>query len=116
MPVVSHEGYHNGHQESRKPKDDTRQHKIDAGTRHVGRIGGGGKTDFAVGSGVLGCATTHQATARLNARAAQYGGRIRHARLRAKPPMLRSFHCDRAGAIANEKPDRTMNTTTAKWP
>jgi hypothetical protein len=53
---------------------------------------------------------------KLNARAAQYAGRIRRARRcanRATPP---SRHPRRAGAMANEKPDRTMNTTTATWP
>ena len=73
-------------------------------------------TDFAVGESECGCATTHQATARLNASAAQYGGRIRHARRRANSPTLRSCQPDRAGAIASEKPDSTMNTTTAKCP
>ena len=69
-----------------------------------------------VGSSVFGCATTHQATARLNARAAQYGGRIRHARLRANSRTLRSCHPDRAGAIESENPESTMKTTTAKCP
>ena len=73
-------------------------------------------TDFAVGSSVPGWATTHQATARLNARAAQYGGRIRHARLRANSRTLRSCHPEREGPIASEKPDSTMKTTTAKCP
>ena len=73
-------------------------------------------TDFASGARSPGGATTSHATARLNARAAQYGGRMRQARRRTNREIPSSRHPRRAGARASEKPDSTMNTTTANRP
>jgi hypothetical protein len=53
---------------------------------------------------------------RLNARAAQYGGRIlqaRRRRNRATPPCRQPA---RAGETASEKPDSTRKKTTARRP
>ena len=60
--------------------------------------------------------TTSQATARLKASAAQYAGRMRRARRRANAEIPSRRQPWRAGARASEKPDSTMNTTTAKRP
>ena len=74
-------------------------------------------TDWAVGATECGWGATVQATTRLNASAAQYGGRIRQARRRANrlapPPSRQPLP---AGPTASEKPDTTRKNTTARWP
>ena len=72
---------------------------------------------LAGGETECGCGTIVQATIRLNASAAQYGGRIRQALRRANtraPPGSRQPA--RAGPTASEKPDTTRKNTTARWP
>ncbi len=73
-------------------------------------------TDFTPGAPSPGGGTTIHATARLKARAAQYGGRMRRARRRANRAIPSSRQPWRAGDRASENPDSTMNTTTAKRP
>src|SRR3954451_19928491 len=73
-------------------------------------------TAFASGGAEPGCGTTDQAMMRLNTSAAQYGGRIRQARRCAKRALPPSCQPLRAGETAREKPDRAMNTTTARCP
>jgi hypothetical protein len=73
-------------------------------------------TDFMSGAPCPGGGTTSHPTARLKTRAAQYGGRMRRARRRANLETPSSRQPWRAGDRASEKPDSTMNTTTAKRP
>lgn len=73
-------------------------------------------TDLALGAPCPGGGTTSHATARLKTRAAQYGGRMRRARRSANWGTPSSRQPWRAGERASEKPDSTMNTTTANRP
>ena len=73
-------------------------------------------TDLASGTPCPGGGTISHATARLKARAAQYAGRMRRARRRANRGNPSSRQPWRAGDSASEKPDSTMNTTTANRP
>ena len=73
-------------------------------------------TELPFGTGHPGWATTNHVIARLNRSAAQYAGRMRQARRRAKRESPSSRHPFRAGAMASEKPESTMKTTTAKRP
>src|SRR3954447_19823704 len=73
-------------------------------------------TDLPSGRGQPGWARTNQVIARLKARAAQYGGRMRQARRRANVASDSNRHPDRAGPRPSEKPDRVRNTITAKRP
>src|SRR6185437_14183473 len=71
----------------------------------------------AVGDAECGCGTIVHATIRLNASAAQYGGRIRQARRRANSPTPPgSVQPAPAGPTASEKPETTRKNTTARWP
>src|SRR3954452_15714943 len=72
--------------------------------------------DFAVGTGQPGWATTYHVMSVLKTSAAQYGGRIRHARRRAYFAMPPRRHPARAGPIDRENPDSTMKTMTANRP
>src|SRR5580700_11077571 len=73
-------------------------------------------TDFPLGTGQPGWASTNQVISRLNTSAAQYGGRMRQARRCAYVEVDLSFHPERAGPRPSEKPDRTMNIATAPRP
>ena len=73
-------------------------------------------TDFPVGTGEWGRASTYQVITRLNTSAAQYGGRIRHALRCAYVAIDLSRHPERAGPRPSEKPDSTMNIATAPRP
>jgi hypothetical protein len=73
-------------------------------------------TDFPVGTGWNGWATTYQVITRLNASAAQYGGRMRQARRYAYVLIDLKRHPERAGPRPSEKPDSTMNIATAPRP
>lgn len=73
-------------------------------------------TDCRPGRGQPGWAWTNQVISRLNSNAAQYGGRIRQARRRAKPLTLASRQSARAAPRPNENPDSTMKTATANRP
>src|SRR5215469_14321621 len=73
-------------------------------------------TDFPSGTGNRGWASTYQVMTRLNASAAQYGGRIRQALLCAYVAIDLNRHPERAGPRPSEKPDRMMNTATPARP
>jgi len=73
-------------------------------------------TDFPLGTGRLGWASTYQVITRLNTSAAQYGGKIRQARRCAYVARDLNFHPERAGPRPSEKPDRAMNIATAPRP
>ena len=73
-------------------------------------------TELEPGTPCPGGRTSSQATTRLKTRAAQYGGRMRQARRRANRDTPSSRQPWRAGDRASEKPDSTMNTTTANRP
>ena len=73
-------------------------------------------TDFAPGAPCPGGGTISHATARLKTRAAQYAGTMRRTRRYANRERLSSRQPRRAGDRASEKPDSTMNTTTANRP
>src|SRR5215469_5032203 len=73
-------------------------------------------TDFPLGTGKPGWASTYQVISRLNTRAAQYGGRIRQARRCAYVAIDLSRHPERAGPSPSEKPDSAMNIATAPRP
>src|SRR5215831_5251776 len=73
-------------------------------------------TDFPLGGGQPGWASTYQVITRLNPSAAQYGGRMRQARRCAYVAIDLNRHPERAGPRPSEKPDSTMNMTTANRP
>src|ERR1051326_2982795 len=73
-------------------------------------------TDFPLGTGQPGWASTSQVTSRLNTSAAQYGGRMRHARRCAYVAIEVNRHPERAGPRPSEKPDNAMKMTTANRP
>src|SRR5215467_5816266 len=73
-------------------------------------------TDFPLGTAQPGWASTYQVITRLNTSAAQYGGRMRHARRCAYVASDLNRHCERAGPRHSEKPDSAMNMTTANLP
>src|SRR5215472_9791665 len=70
-------------------------------------------TDFPLGSGQPGWASTYQVITRLKPSAAQYGGRMRQARRCAYVVIDASRHPVRAGPRPSEKPDSAINTATA---
>jgi hypothetical protein len=70
-------------------------------------------TDLPVGSPSPGCGTSVHPTRRLNARAAQYGSRMRQARRTANRFVPPACHSWLAGDTAREKPDSTMKMATA---
>jgi hypothetical protein len=73
-------------------------------------------TDFPVGTGRCGWASTYQVIARLNPSAAQYGGRMRQARRRAYVLIDVNFQPERAGPSPSENPDNAMKIATAPRP
>jgi hypothetical protein len=73
-------------------------------------------TALASGRPCPGAGTISHATARLKSSAAQYGGRMRRARRSANPDSESRCQPWRAGERASEKPESTMNTTTANRP
>src|SRR5215472_9995239 len=73
-------------------------------------------TDFPLGTGQPGWASTYQVITRLNPSAAQYGGRMRQARRCAYVAIDLNRHPERAGPRPSEKPDSAMNMTTAPRP
>jgi hypothetical protein len=73
-------------------------------------------TDLRSGIAQPGWTCTNQVISRLNANAAQYGGRIRQARRRANSLTLASRQFARAAPSPNENPDSTMKTATANRP
>ena len=73
-------------------------------------------TEPASGAACPGGGTTSHATARLKASAAQYAGTMRRIRRSANRGSRSSRQPWRAGDRASEKPERTMNTTTANRP
>ena len=73
-------------------------------------------TELRSGAPWPGGGTISHATARLKTSAAQYAGTIRRIRFwanRETPPSCQPW---RTGDRASEKPERTMNTTTANRP
>src|SRR5215470_18942384 len=70
-------------------------------------------TDFSLGTGQPGWASTYHVITRLNPSAAQYGGRMRQARRCAYAAIDLNRHPERAGPRPSEKPDSTMNIATA---
>src|SRR5215475_9286365 len=73
-------------------------------------------TDFPLGAGQPGWASTYQVITRLNPSAAQYGGRIRQARRCAYVAIDLNRHPERAGPRPSEKPDRMMKIATPARP